>query len=475
MLGDFKLGQSASVIEPAAGYEINALADEPWLHITIRGRYHHRLLDVLRAQALPPRRSLAIDAGGLMDPTPLLVRELMFLAGSLKAARRRLVLITPPEALLALFPAGGRLPAFPDFDSLPADPRRAEECSAHLEKEFEKIRSLLLGEPLWQLYRDDASWLCPFCADFVEIAGMRTNGSVPSQTVESIRRHFRRSRGTCGLAAESRKPPTELLAKMEPQPSLGGAGAAGTASSVLPPPRRAEASEPPSFTNADLGVLHLPGTAEGGAFYEILRMRGGRTGLLIGDIEARGIEASVLSGMIRKAAAIRAADQYNPEPVLRQLNRDMYADLHPYRALVSAFLAVYDAAGRTLNCACAGHPPPILFNRRRSPFPCRLAGGGIRVGLSSGALFDRALQKHALALETADVLLLYTAGVEAASHPSGQTFGAGRCSSPLETEHDRSASHILEALSRSLALFRDTAPLKETAVALCLKIYEKPV
>ena len=94
---------------------------------------------------------------------------------------------------------------------------------------------------------------------------------------------------------------------------------------------------------------------------------------------------------------------------------------------------MFDPAARTLTYARAGHNPPLLYNKQRQPAHWKLESGGMMLGMAPGALFDRSMVPETLQLQTGDVILFYTDGLEEAKNDKSELFGLARVTPILST------------------------------------------
>ncbi|MGW6130982.1 SpoIIE family protein phosphatase [Cellulomonas sp. NPDC055163] len=109
----------------------------------------------------------------------------------------------------------------------------------------------------------------------------------------------------------------------------------------------------------------------GGDFYDALPLPGGRTALVIGDVQGHSLRAATIMAELRFTLRAYLAEGHEPPEALRLLNTVLIAQ-HP--ELVTVCIAVLDPAAGTLEVTNAGHLPPLLvtddgaaFVRESSP------------------------------------------------------------------------------------------------------------
>src|SRR5437016_10682212 len=96
-----------------------------------------------------------------------------------------------------------------------------------------------------------------------------------------------------------------------------------------------------------------------------------------------------------------AAQYEEPEEILRRVN-DALAVQNPRDMFVTLFCAVFDAHGRQMSYASAGHPSPVLLRAGELPrLPC------VVPGLLAGVMPGTCYEGHTLDLCPGDVFVFY--------------------------------------------------------------------
>jgi PAS domain S-box-containing protein len=100
----------------------------------------------------------------------------------------------------------------------------------------------------------------------------------------------------------------------------------------------------------------------GGDWYDALRLSDGRIVISIGDVAGTGLSAAVIMSSMRQV--IRGVAQVYPDPVAMLDAADRTLKTEYPDTFVTAFVGVFDPVARTLSYASAGHPAPLVCNRR---------------------------------------------------------------------------------------------------------------
>ena len=140
----------------------------------------------------------------------------------------------------------------------------------------------------------------------------------------------------------------------------------------------------PDVAGLTFDAVYLPGKSEaeiGGDWYDAFMLADGRIVISIGDVVGSGLHAAVTMTKIREA--IRTAALANPDPAAILALADLALKLDDAAMMATAMIGVLDPAARTLTCAAAGHPGPLMYHPGAGitePFLDRALPLGLRTG-----------------------------------------------------------------------------------------------
>lgn len=206
--------------------------------------------------------------------------------------------------------------------------------------------------------------------------------------------------------------------------------AAGIQRSLLP-------ERPPELANAQLAALCVPAANVGGDYYDFLVDEAGGLSLVIADVAGHSIGSALMMAMARSILRRELRSGGHPADVLRATNAALFDDLVRAGLFITAFCARFDPATRRLEYANAGHNPPLL-RRAAGGEPLELDADGASLGI----LRDVEFEQGTAALDSGDLLLLYTDGITEAPGPDGQ-FGEERLRAALD---DSPPAALVEAI-----------------------------
>ncbi len=150
----------------------------------------------------------------------------------------------------------------------------------------------------------------------------------------------------------------------------------------------------------------------GGDFFDVFAMPHGRVGVLIGDVSGKGLEAAMVTSLVKDTVRAYAHEHPSPAEVMARANVVLNAASR-LPAFASAILAVVTTETGDVTYCCAGHPPAVIIR----------ADGTLELTDSEspviGAFDHMTYADQSLALRPGDVLFLYTDGVTEARSAEG--------------------------------------------------------
>jgi serine phosphatase RsbU (regulator of sigma subunit) len=476
-------------------FEVTAAPAGAFLVVALKGRSTDDLLAVLQRQVFSPPKSLAVDAGALSGITMPLARSLYTAAQSLRAHGHALVLLNPPDSLrgfLKLLGADRRIPILLSETQLPAKAQEVDAVSDRLDRELQQFKREMETNALWQFADREHVWLCPFCGEFRDDVKTASRLTVGQVALERVWRHLHfecrayvagqpRYKGRAELEAKVResnevklsasKGRVEALqsqvAKLEEKAQWAtnlekGVKIAASRQRKLLPTRA------PTIQGCEIAHTYRPAEELSGDFYDFVELDGGKCAFVIGDVSGHGIEAGILMGMTKKVLSIRLSEIGDPVAALKKTNADIVKDMDR-SSFVTIAVLVYDPATRSITCARAGHNPPLLYTPSKGKEVRKLEAGGLMLGMAQPARFDEQLVPETLPVQSGDILLLYTDGIEEGKNGKGEEFGIERMADVLHHESVKPGAYILGALFYEFDRFAAGEKQEDDLTAICIK------
>ncbi|WDV55602.1 SpoIIE family protein phosphatase [Streptomyces coeruleorubidus] len=202
---------------------------------------------------------------------------------------------------------------------------------------------------------------------------------------------------------------------------------------------------PPRMAGCDIATRYLPGTLlgrVGGDWFDAVKLPGGRTAFVVGDVMGHGLNSAAMMGQLRTAVQTMAALDLPPAQLLRNL--DDLAQRLGDTYLATCLYAVYDPIASELHLANAGHIPPVLVRAEdgRSELLDLPTGAPIGVG---GVPFEAVRVR----VEPGDRLVMCTDGLV---EVRGEDIGVGLATLCASAAHpaasmDDACDTIIRALN----------------------------
>ncbi len=182
--------------------------------------------------------------------------------------------------------------------------------------------------------------------------------------------------------------------------------------------RRMIPDELPDVEGLEIATIYVPCFELGGDFYDFIDLPDDNLGVVVCDVVGKGVRASLMMASIRASLRAHAASVYDMSQVLSRVNRDLCSGTFT-SDFATLFYGVIDLKTRRLTYSSAGHTPPLLI---RNGEIRHLECGGSVLGLD----VDMTWPHEAVQLQSGDVLLAYTDGLNEAMNFDDEPFGRKR-------------------------------------------------
>lgn len=141
----------------------------------------------------------------------------------------------------------------------------------------------------------------------------------------------------------------------------------------------------------------------GGDWYDVIRLPGARTGLVIGDVVGHSLQASVAMGQLR--AAVRSVARWTDDPAELLERADSIAEGIEGAQCATMAYAVLDHRTGRLSYTSAGHPPIMVLRAEGAAYLSEALGPPLACPMASPRATATAL------LAPGDTVVLYTDGL----------------------------------------------------------------
>lgn len=224
---------------------------------------------------------------------------------------------------------------------------------------------------------------------------------------------------------------------------------------------------PPQLPGIDVAFATRPANTVAGDYYDVLALpaAGGAAPpvlFVVADVAGKGIPAGLLMACFRTCLHTLADTTPDLGDLMARLNRSCCEDSRGGRHFITAFLAEYTPATRSIAYINAGHNPPFL--RSASGEISQLAIGGLPCGTFPNSKYEIGR----LTAGAGDLLLIYTDGVVEAINDAGEEYGIERLRSFVRNAVASSAV-IQQGLFASIDAFTARARQHDDITSMAIR------
>ena len=175
----------------------------------------------------------------------------------------------------------------------------------------------------------------------------------------------------------------------------------------------------PQIPGLQVAAAYRPagnGDEVGGDFYDVFQIAEDDWVVVLGDVCGKGVEAAVVTSLVRHTVRALAVSDRSSSGVLRQLNASLLSSATDRFCTLVILRARRTEGGWTVTSSSGGHPLPLHLTTGGAP--AKVGEPGMIVGAFEHAHFS----ETEMLLSPGESLFLYTDGVIEASR-AGEFFG----------------------------------------------------
>jgi sigma-B regulation protein RsbU (phosphoserine phosphatase) len=217
---------------------------------------------------------------------------------------------------------------------------------------------------------------------------------------------------------------------------------------------------PPTIAGLDVAAAYRPagsGDEVGGDFFDVFQIGEDDWMVTLGDVSGKGVEAAVVTALIRHTLRSVAVRYRASVDMLHELNRVMLESSLDRFCTVALMRMRRTAGVWYAEVTLGGQSQPLLRSRgqRSRPFG--------RPGSLVGALDDPGFFETRLRLAPGDTVVLYTDGVTEGRH-GGEFYGDQRLMSVVDTPRADVIHDLADRILADVLAFQDGQPRDDIAV-----------
>jgi phosphoserine phosphatase RsbU/P len=206
-----------------------------------------------------------------------------------------------------------------------------------------------------------------------------------------------------------------------------------------------------------------------GDFFDVIKLNDHCAGVLIADVMGHGTRSALVTAILRTLLHGLAKTGEDPGLFLSLLNSNFHDTMRCTDQLifVSACFVVFDTRESTARCASAGHPSPLIGNRRTGRV--EPVYKDLKKNPALGLLPDASYQVFDHRLEENDIYLLFTDGVEEAMNDKDEYYGVERLARAMSCAIGLDIGALTQAIVDDVMTFTGNQALADD---LCLVAVE---
>jgi len=223
----------------------------------------------------------------------------------------------------------------------------------------------------------------------------------------------------------------------------------------------------PDRSEFDLFAVMEPAKEVGGDFYDFFFLDEDRICLIIGDVSDKGVPAALymmVAKTLLKSEALRDAD---PARILERTNSILALD-NETSMFVTVFCAILDTDTGQLDCANAGHLPPLIQKTDGSTSHRMFSPGFVL-----GPMPDISYRSEQIFLQPGELFLLYTDGVNEAVNPGLEEYGEQRLLACVNSCPNGTPEQIIHAIRAEVQAFANGAQQSDDITMLAVRYLGK--
>ncbi|MFL6450894.1 MAG: PP2C family protein-serine/threonine phosphatase [Bryobacteraceae bacterium] len=222
----------------------------------------------------------------------------------------------------------------------------------------------------------------------------------------------------------------------------------------------------PVSPHVEFGASAVAADHVGGDFHDIFEAESGSIAIVLGDVSGKGVPAALLGSVLQ--GAIRSSSVSNHEFACERINR-MLCERTAGERFATLFWGVFDPATSTLSYVNAGHAAPMLVRSGQKIIE-RLDEGGPVLGLLPKARYLAGTVK----IESSDMLVLYSDGINEATNQNSQEYGEDRITELISDAADATASEMCGRIMKDFTAFAKFGVSQDDRTLMVVRFPEGP-
>ena len=221
----------------------------------------------------------------------------------------------------------------------------------------------------------------------------------------------------------------------------------------------------PELPGFEIAGASYPADAAGGDYFDYLPMLNNQLGVVLGDVSGHGVGPALLMAETRAYLRVLTGRRDNVGEILTRANAILAEDVGSSR-FITLFMARLDPGKKSLAYVSAGHPPAYVIDRA-GKVKCELPRTGLPLGRRPNTIYE---ESPVIDLESGDLVVLLTDGIEEAAAPDETLFGIDRAMEVIRAHRMEPPREIVKALYEAVQAFAGKGPQLDDVTAIIIRV-----
>ena len=213
-----------------------------------------------------------------------------------------------------------------------------------------------------------------------------------------------------------------------------------------------------------MGVFSQAAEAVSSDYYDVFKLSGKRTAVIMCDVVGKGVPASLLMVMIRTMIRLIAPSAKDSDHLLRIINKGLRTKIGVDQYATMGVLIINEEE-KTLSYSNAAHAPLLHYSMDDKLFS-QIDAPGLPIGVEANEKYA----KVNLTPGRGDLYILYTDGVLEARNESGEVYSLEKMESVIIRNINRTAEEIADAVSADIQEFTGSVKKVDDQTFLILQL-----
>jgi len=223
----------------------------------------------------------------------------------------------------------------------------------------------------------------------------------------------------------------------------------------------------PIIPNFEISAQCRPAMDTGGDFYDIIDLRDGRYGIIIGDVSGKGIQAAFYMTLIKGFIQSLCERIASPAELLMEINR-LFLRNADRGIFVTILYGILDAQTGEFTFARAGHSP-FIFKPSSEANPRHVRTQGVGIGIVDDERFNGIIQLSRIQIPEQGLICFYTDGITEAMNLKREMYGDHRLLARLAGITHEHPDQIIQLISDDMARFVGRAPQHDDTTLVVIR------